>query len=72
MPAGVVPRPIVNTTAWIQRQCSTEATGHDLYTRQDLFSIYVHRKKGAPPAPAHSIFASRDINNRSGLVLTLP
>lgn len=64
--AGVVPRPIVNSTSWIQRQCSTEATGHDLYVRQDLFSVYVHRKKGAPPSPADSIFASRDINNRCG------
>eukprot|EP00892_Ulva_mutabilis_P001781 jgi/Ulvmu1/11603/UM008_0004.1 len=61
---GEAPPPIDNTTDWIREQCGTQATGHEVYLQQDLFTTYVHRTKGAPVATADSVFAGRDIHHR--------
>lgn len=39
-------------------------TGQQLYQKQKLFSIYVHRTPGEAGSPPGSIFHGRDIGNR--------
>jgi hypothetical protein len=42
-------------------------TGEQLYNKQKLFSIYVHRGPGAAASEPGSIFHGRDIANRCAL-----
>ena len=64
MHAERVPRPVENATDWIHAQCGRRRSGHSLYVAQDLFTMYVHRKRGVPAAAADSVFAGRDIHHR--------
>ena len=70
--AGVVPPAVTNVTGWIQHSCKAPVTGAELYRKQDLFSIYVHRSIGVPPSPPDSIFAGRDIDDRCSTPRILP
>jgi hypothetical protein len=63
--AAEVPiQPITNTTKWLQETLRTRLTPRQLYERQDLFSIYVHRTPGYEERIATSIFYGRDIAHR--------
>lgn len=64
MIAGEVPRPITNSTAWLQKHCSSKVTGRELYAVQDLYTIYVHRRLDAEPFLEDSIFSGREIYQR--------
>lgn len=66
MHAGHVPEGVTNTTEWIQKNCAAKLTGSQLYSVQNLFSIYVHRWPDSAESPPHSIFAYRDIPKRCG------
>jgi hypothetical protein len=66
MHAGHVPEGVTNTTEWLQRNCEAKLTGSQLYSLQNLFSIYVHRWPDSVEAPLDSIFAYRDIPKRYG------
>lgn len=57
-------QPITNTTRWLQRTLRTPLTPRELYERQDLFSIYVHRTPGFEERVQSSIFYGRDIEER--------
>lgn len=53
-----------NVTGWLERSCRAPLTGAQAYREQDLFSFYVHRSVGVPPAPEGSVFEGRDIDKR--------
>ena len=55
---------VANITDWLEQGCHAKLTGRELYAKQDLFSIYVHRSPGAPGALRESIFHGRDIEDR--------
>ena len=57
-------QPIINTTQWLQSTLRTRLTPRQLYERQDLFSIYVHRTPGYRERVASSIFYGRDVEGR--------
>ena len=57
---------VANVSGWLQHVCAAGMTGQQLYEKQDLFSIYVHRSPGVTGAPEDSIFYERDIEHRCG------
>ena len=57
-------QPITNTTQWLQQTLHTSLTPRQLYERQDLFSIYVHRTPGYSERVTSSIFYGRDVDDR--------
>eukprot|EP00892_Ulva_mutabilis_P004681 jgi/Ulvmu1/2585/UM014_0036.1 len=61
---GPIPPPIANSTEWLRDSCHAGLSGQQLYAQQDLFTIYVHRRPDAAPAPPGSIFHGRDISDR--------
>ena len=48
-------------TGWLHGSCASRLKPRELYEKQRLFTIYVHRSPGAAPAHEDSIFADRDI-----------
>jgi hypothetical protein len=65
--AGEAAPTITNVTGWLQEGCATRLTGRQLYERQSLFTIYVHRGPATPDPRHDSIFAGRDIASRCAL-----
>lgn len=65
--AGLPVPKVSNVTGWLQQGCHANMTGSQLYAKQDLFSIYVHRSPGEPGSPQDSIFYGRDIDDRCAL-----
>ena len=65
-PAGDIPAPVANVTEWLQASLHTPLTPRQLYDRQRLFSIYLHRSPDAKHEwEPSSIFYGRDIADRS-------
>jgi hypothetical protein len=55
---------VSNVTAWLEEGCRAGLNGKQLYDKQDLFTIYIHRSPGASTSPPDSIFHGRDIEHR--------
>lgn len=62
--AGGPVQTVSNVSAWLQEGCRSGLNGKQLYDKQDLFTIYIHRSPGASASPPDSIFHGRDIEQR--------